>query len=244
MSVTARDIIRDALTEIGVYQPGESPNADDYALGLLRFQNQIDAWNAENLTLATNDRSTHTIASGTSQVTVGPTGDLVAARPTFITGVNYIVPGSSPQVEVPLGPMDDDSYASLSVKQLSSSLPTQYYFNPTSPNATFILWPVVNQSVTLAFYIPTANSAPVSLNTVMYGPPGYQEAFMYQLALRLCTPFSRQMPSTLLGMATEAYARMKRVNVEPGLLGVDQALAPSYGGAFNVITGNFSGSGR
>jgi hypothetical protein len=238
---TARDIIKDALTEIGVYQPGETISADDYALGLLRFQNQLDAWAADMLTLNVFDRATYTIPASSNTFTIGPTGTLIRQRPVWVQAVNYVVPGSSPPVEVPMGPMDDDSYANLSIKTLASSLPTQYYFNATMPDATMFVWPTPTQNVQLYLYLPTAIGQPATLNSSVTGPPGYQEAFMYQLALRLCNPFGRKIPDALPKLATEAYARMKRPNTEPGLLAVDQALVPSYGGAFNVLTGNMTG---
>mgnify|MGYP003339064418 FL=1 len=238
---TARDIITDALTEIGVYQPGESISADDYALGLKRLQNQLDAWAADMLTLNVFDRVTYVNPSNNNTITIGPTGTLVATRPVWMQAVNYIVPGSSPPVEVPMGPMDDDSFANLSIKTLQSSLPTQFYLNATMPNATVFIWPTPTQAVTLCFYMPILIDSPATLDAILTGPPGYQEAFMYQLAIRLCNPFGRKVPDTLPTMAREAYSRMKRPNTEPGLLAVDQALVPSYGGAFNVITGNMSG---
>ena len=35
---------------------------------------------------------------------------------------------------------------------------------------------------------------PATLDSILLGPPGYQDAFMYQLALRLCTPFAKTPP--------------------------------------------------
>jgi hypothetical protein len=239
----ARNIIRDALTEIGVLAQGEAPEAAWSQLALTRLQHQIDAWNADSLTLAVLRRQTFTLTSGANTVTIGQSGSptVSAPRPTWLQTVNYIVPGSSPEVEVTLAPYDRDSYASETIKELDNQLPTAYFYNATTLNGTLFFWPTVTQDVTIVLYYPQSATEPTSLMSDLIGPPGSQEAFMYQLAIRLCRPFGREIPSGLPEMAAEAYARVKRLNTQPGLLGVDAALVPSMGGAYNVLTDGYTG---
>lgn len=243
---TVRDIVIDALSEIGAYSPGESLSAADAAIGLRRFQSQLDSWAAERLTLSRQSRLAVTWPTSTSTQTIGPSGgDITAARPVWINELTYVVAGSSPAVEVPLGPMDQDSYANQSIKGLTSAYPLNYFYQtqPTSVLGELFLWPQPSQQLTLYLYAPVAIDVPITLEDTLYGPPGYQDAFMYQLALRLCTPFGAEVPPLLPKLAQEAWARMQRPNVDPGLVGVDTALVPTAGG-FNVLTGTFSSSGR
>lgn len=241
---TALAIITDAMVEIGAYAPGNTISAAHQQVGLTRFQNQLDSWQSDFLSLNLQDRLTFLLMSGTSTFTIGPSGNLVTTRPSYIEGVNYIIPGTSPATEVPMAPLNSDQYLAISQKALSNSLPQQYYYNQTATNGTMNIWPVVTQNVTLALYLEHGIDIPSALNTIVVGPQSYAEAFMYQLALRLCGPMSRPIPPALPTMAREAYARMQRPNVEPGILGIDQALvsASDGAGAFNVLTGTFSGS--
>lgn len=239
---TALSIITDALVEIGAYSPGATPSAAHQALGLLRFQNQLNAWQADALTLNLQTPNAFTLTSGTSEFTIGPTGDLAVTRPVFVEGVNYLIPGTTPDTEVPLAPMDNDQFLALSQKTLASSLPQMFHLNATMPNATMFIWPQVMQNVVLAIYLYAGIDVPAALNSSVTGPQGYQEAFMYQLALRLCGPMSRPMPDGLPEMATAAFARMKRPNVDPGIMGMDQALTPTYSSAFNILTGTMTGA--
>ena len=55
---TVRAIVSDAYREIGVIGINDTMDANLAALGLLRFQNQLDAWQAESLTLAVNAQLT------------------------------------------------------------------------------------------------------------------------------------------------------------------------------------------
>jgi hypothetical protein len=240
---TVNEIITSALIEIGAFDPVETVPAADAAFCLGRFQQQIDAWSADRLTIAVTNRVTFSLLSGTNTYTLGTGGQINTARPVWISGANYVVPGTSPAVESPLGQMDEDSYRSLSIKEQTSALPQQFYYRATTALGTLFFWPTVTQNVTIALYLPQGVDQPTALTASMIGPPGYQEAFMYQLALRLCTPYSRPVPPLLPKMAAEAYARMKSPNVAPGLLGVDRALVPGSGGAYNILSDNSTGWG-
>jgi hypothetical protein len=234
---TVRSVLTSALTEIGAFSPQTAPNTQDFDAALGYFQRQLDAWQADRLTLYKFTRTIYTLPSGTSTRTVGPTGQIVATgNPLFINGINYIVPGSSPSVETPMGRMDFDSYQTLSIKDLDSSLPTLWFFVPAATNGTLTFWPVVTQDVDIAIYIHFGVSVPTTINDTVEGPPGHLEAFHYQLALRLCTPFGRPTPELLPKFAAESYARIKRLNVSPGLLGVDAALVPHGSGSYNILS--------
>lgn len=241
---TARGICINALVEIGAYDVGEDPSADDIQIALARLQMLLQAWQAEKLTIGLNTRTTFTLSSGVNTRTIGPTGNIVTTtRPYDFTAVNYVIPGSSPAVETPMGRMDDDSYANLSIKSLSSALPTAWYYNQTVPDGTLFFWPTVNQNVTIALYIlePYLSGLEI-LTDNLVGPQGWSEAMMYQLALRLLTPFRINVADVPLipKLAIEAFDRIQRPNNQPGLLGVDQALVPTTGYGYNIYNNSYS----
>lgn len=243
---TARSIIQDAYLEIGVLAEGEPMGAALAQFGLLRLQNQIDSWGADRLTIAVSPRVPFTLPNGTSTLTIGPGGDINTSRPLWFTAINYISPGSSPAVETPLGQMDDASFAALSIKSLTSSLPQEFYYTPEAESdrtlGALFFWPTVTQNVSLAAYFPAAVGIPATLDAPMVGRAGYQEAFMYQLAMRLARPLGRPITDDLRQDAANAYATMTRPNNIPAILGVDAALAPTAGGAYNIYSDSSTGS--
>ena len=242
---TVRSLIYQALLEIGAVGQMDTPSANDEQIALTRFQNQLDAWQAEALTLAVNARLTFTVPSGTNTFTIGPTGDVVAQRPVWIEAMNYVVPGSSPEVETIMAPMNDDQYDVLSIKSLSSALPTQFYYNTsfTTLLGSMFVWPTPSQNVKTYIYVKQGAGVPVNVTDTVIGPAGYAEAFIYQLALRLVTPFAKSLTDLPLlpKLAAESYARVKRSNNAPGLLGVDAALVPTSGGAYNILNDTNTG---
>ncbi len=243
---TVRSICADALMEIGVLAPGESMSAENGAVALKRVQHMLGAWQADRLTLAVQTRTTFTLTSGTSTVTLGPSGATVTmTRPVWIDGCAYVIPGSSPAVEVPIAIMDRDQYAATTIKALTSSLPTQCFYQTalTGVLGSLYFWPQVTQNVTIALYAPQGIGVPTTLDDVLGGPDGYQEAFMYNLAVRLLTPFGQNPQEFPLlvgpdGFAAKAMQAIRRANTMPGLLGVDPALSHGCGGGYNYLTDN------
>ena len=241
---TARAILTDALLEIGVGAPGETVGAEIMQAALRYFQRQLNAWQADELSLAVSNRVTYTLPAGTQSSTIGPTGDIVTQRPVFIQQINYLVPGATPPVEVPMGSMDDQQFQNLSIKTLTSALPTQYYYQTsiTGANGSIQWWPVVTQDVGLALYLQAGVSEPTTLDTVLTVPPAYTDAFHYDLAYRLCGPLGRPIPEQLPSLRQQALMMMKRPNLDPGLLGVDSALNPGFGAGYNVLSDQTAGS--
>ncbi len=244
---TCRTICKNALIEIGACAQGETPSAGDLQNAFYGLQRQLDAWQADALTLAVQAREVFTVTSGTSEVTIGVGGDIVAMRPVFVDGINYIIPGSSPEVEVPIGPMDRDQYMALSIKELQSQLPLASFYQTSIDTVlgTIFLWPQVSQDVDIAIYYPKGVGVPATVDDVLIGPPGYLEGFHYQLSERLLIPFAvgnQLVISQVKEMSREAYARLKRPNTQPGLMGVDAALMPMSGGAYNVLSDGYTGS--
>jgi hypothetical protein len=237
---TVRAIVSDAYLEIGVLPPGQSMSASLAALGLLRFQQLLDAWQADRLSMAVQARTTFTLTSGSSSVTLGPSGADVTIAPTplWLDTVNYVNPGSSPAQEVPIGIMPRDTYAALSIKELGSALPLQCFYqrSNTTDIGTLFFWPQVTQNVEIVLYSPQGIGVPTTLDSVVTGPPGYQRAFLCDLAFDLCAPTGTTMPDALPAKRSAAKQAMQRPNVLPGLLGVDPAVTQGSGAGYNILS--------
>jgi hypothetical protein len=242
---TCRVLLQDALQEIGVGNPGEALDPNDVQLGLRIFARMLNAWAADIQTIAVTDKVGYTVPAGTSAVTIGVGGDIDRQRPVFIDSINYVIPGTSPEVEVPMGAMTDQQFEALSIKGLSSQYAVQYYYQTsiTSGLGTLTLWPVPSQDLKLYLYLDTAvQYDSLTLATDLKVPPGYQDGIHYDLAYRCCGPFGRPIPDGLPQLRMDALKVLKRPNEEPPLLSVDQALVPGYGGAYNVLSDLFTGS--
>jgi hypothetical protein len=240
-----RSIITDALVELGINTPGTTPAAGPMATGLLRIQNMIDAAAANRLTLSMQLRTTFVLTSGTSSVQVGTGQTVNIVAPLWVNHLKYLVPGSSPGVEVPIGQMDEDAFAALSIKDLPSALPIQSFYQTNLSDAfgTLFFWPKVTANVSIVLYTPQAIEVPATLDTDLIGPAGYQDWFMYGLAERLITPLGVNPADVPLlpGLAARAWTNMTRPNIKPGVLSVDAALVGG-GSGYNILSDQMQGS--
>lgn len=237
---TVRAVVTDAYMELGVIAPGQALSPGLGALGLLRFQNMLDAWQADRLNLAVQVRTTFTLPSGTSEVTLGPSGADVTVSPTpvWLDTVNYVNPDSDPEQEMPVGIMDRDTYAALSIKELGSALPLQCFYqrSNTTGLGTLFVWPQVTQDVDMVLYSPQGVGVPTSLNSTVTGPPGYVRAFTFDLAFDLVAPTGTPMPDSLPMKLADAKQTMQRPNVIPATIGVDPALTNRTSCGYNILS--------
>lgn len=235
-----RAICTRSLVELGILSPGATMSAALAETALDSIQGMIDAWAANRLTLSMQLRTVFTMPSGQSTIQIGPGAAVNIARPVWINTINYINPGSSPAQETMIGQMDQDAFAALTIKALSSALPLQSFYqqNLSDSLGTLFLWPQVNQDVEIVIYTAQGIAVPATLDTDLIGPPGYRDAFMYGLAWRLVTPLAVAMDSVPLleGLAARAWTTMTRPNISPGVMTVDAALVPSSGAGYNVLS--------
>ncbi len=246
---TVRAICTNALTEIGAIASGETPEATDIQTALTWLQMLLDGWPTERATMAVQKQVGFNLTSGTSTVTVGPGGTVnTPFRPVWLDTVNYVNPGSSPEQEVPVGIMTPDVYAALTIKQLASALPQECFYQTTNDTVlgTLFFYPQVTQTVKIYLYFPAGIAIPTDFSDTLLMPQGYLPAMHFQLSEMLLTPFGVKDPAIVSKVETNSnrfYAQMKRQNLQPGQKGVDPALAPMAGGAYNVLSDTYSGFG-
>jgi len=207
------DVIADALRELGVLAAGEVATADDANSGLLALNRLVDQWAAEELQIYQTTRTTWSIVSGTSSYTLGTGGNINIARPVFIDHINFQNTGSSPTIEYQMSPLTDDAYSRIPIKTITAPFPTSYYYNPTYPTGTVILWPVPT-STTLqgVLYAPQAVAEFAGLTTAITLPPGYRRMLVKNLAVELAPSYERPVMSKLDEQARESKSIVKRAN--------------------------------
>ena len=194
---------------------------------------------AERLQLYSQARTVFNIVSGTGVYTVGTGGTVNVVRPVYIDSVAFQDTSPTLTTEYPLSSLTNDAYDGIVLKTITSPFPTAYFYNPTFPLGTLTLWPKPT-STTLqgCLYSPVAVPSFPALTTVVSLPPGYEEYLTTTLALRLATPYGRQIDPSLRERQMEARAIVKRSNTVLQDLSFDAgALQGSNRGAWSIYTG-------
>src|ERR1700675_1260380 len=131
------------MQEIGALASGESATTDDQSWVLQKLQRRIDTYNAVRTMIYANFFQQFTLVANLSPHTIGPTGTFaVNQRPVEIPSIAVLLNSSIPNVEVELNRRDKDWWALNRVKKLTSTFPTDYYYEPDWPNGSIFFWPV------------------------------------------------------------------------------------------------------
>lgn len=244
-SVSALDLIKEALMEIGAYSQGETPSAEDAAFGLSKLNRALDSWSAKKLNLYNVDFNSYTLTPSLQPHTIGPTGATftVAQRPVRIENAAIIINTSSPNVRCPLNIRNDDWWANLRVRDVMTSLPTDVYYSPSWPNGSLYLWPVPTLAYGIELETWTLLSQIPNLTTTISLPPGYQDALTYTLALTLCPAFAKPADPVLVAAWQKAMQIIQSVNSTAPLMTTRDFGMPRAGPErpyFNYLTGGFS----
>lgn len=238
--MTYRDIIRDALTEIGVLAQGDALPDGDAVFARGKLRRLLDAWNAEQLAVYCQTFATFTLEPGLSPHTIGPAADsptwTVTQRPVSIAGLSLVLEGG---IYTPITLRDAQWWQAQTLPGMETSIPTDCYYEPAWPLGRLYFWPVPTVAYDVEIQTRVLLSE-VDFDTEFSLPPGYQSALTDTLAEQLCASFGRPGNADLSQRAAKARAIVWRNNgVTPRLQTQDCGMPSRAGGRFNYRNGQF-----
>lgn len=231
---TVRHLIMDAMREIGV--PGaeqETLEPEDGELGLRYINRMVNAFQADRLILYTVTRQIFPLISNQQTLTIGPDGEVDRVRPIWIAA-GMVTPVGD-EVQIPLDIYTRAQWYAEPLKTLTQDWPRGVFYEPTNPLGTLTFWPIPTTAASVDLAIPEALAVPATLDTILAFPPGYDEAWMLNLAKRLCRPFSRPVTADLREDARAALAVVKRLNDEGPPPAISDVALTGRGG-YNIRT--------
>lgn len=218
ITVTALQLITAAMQEIGALAGGETPSNDDQAWVLQKLQRLIDRYNADRTKIYNVGFQTFTLPASTQPITMGPGAQFdMNQRPVEIPSIGLMLLNTDPQVKLYLNRRDQAWWAANRVPQLTSTLPTDYYYSPDWPNGNLYLWPIPTQVNDLLIEMRTVlaeitayqgNGGTFSL------PPGYWDAVVYSLAVEISPSFQKPVGPDLRLAKDEAVRTITMNNVK------------------------------
>lgn len=210
----ANALVMSSLRLIGVISSGEVPEISEANDGLMVLNQMIDAWNADRLAIFTTGSTDFPFVNGQQSYTLGTGGDFNMTRPARIDSMSTILL-SNPDtpVELPLAMYTVDEWQTqIPVKEVNSTFPQICYDDDGFPLRTLKFWPIPQQGNSVRIYSWQPLALASTLQTTVVLPPGYAEAFRYNLAVRLAAEFAAPVSATVAAIATESLARLKTMN--------------------------------
>jgi hypothetical protein len=194
----------------------------------------IDSWSNEGLMIyGVTQEAPITLTPGTSIYPIGSSG-VLTTRPMSILSAS--VQDSSGR-EYPLRVLSPEEYAAIHNKALQSR--PHSIFDPGGyPNRALVLYPVPAAAGYLNLFTKRPLELLDSLDSTVSFPPGYEEALIYNGAVRLAPEYGRTVSQEVALVAVESKASLKRSNYRPGLLKIKDVPAGSCG-VYNIVTGEY-----
>lgn len=232
---TAQTIIDRALRLIGAIASGESPTTAESNDGLVSLNAMISSWQTDKLNVFAFVDTAFTLSAGDGSYTVGPSGNFnLTPRPVKIEAC--FVRNSS--IDYPVELIDKNRWYGIPDKTTESDLPMYAYYEPTLSTGTLLLSPVPNAANNLHIITWTSLSELAALSTTITLPPGYERALAYNLAIEIAPEYEKQPSQSVVMIAAESKAAIKRANIRPMLAVPDLAYAVS-GQRPNIIADSY-----
>lgn len=248
VSALASDIAQGALEEIGVLAQGEVLTAAHLSVAMPRLQRWIDQVNARRELIFSMSFLQFTLTAGggsgpNKAHTIGPGGDFaLALRPVKIVGANFILnstssnPIDSPVIRI----MDADWWQRNPTKSLQSSITTHLYYDPATPLGNINFWPICNVSNPVRLEVWNSLAQPINAQSSLALAPGYWDAAVLSLAIKLCPVFTRPVSPDLRTDWNKAMRIIEANNNKPPRIDTDMGSPNNRKGGrpdFNFLTG-------
>jgi len=237
--VTAQQIITASMRKLAIAKSGETLSTQELADGLEVLQTMLRAWSAVKIAVFASVEESFTLGVGTASYTWYSGGTFNSVRPHKVTGA-YVQ--DSDGYSHPVRIISEGLYRSFALKATSgrpSSIFPLYGF----PYVTVYLYPVPNAAESLhvdSLKPFTETSSFDALGSTLSFPVYYEEAIIYNLAIRLAPEYGKTVPAEVVAIATRSYDNLITLNasnqVEPIIISVP-ASHPAAGYDINSDTG-------
>lgn len=259
--MTGTVICTDALRQIGVIRPGQTPNADALQDCYRQLNMLVKEWSIQRWTCKVTERKVLSLVNGQAEYVIGPSGTLVISpRPTTLDYCTVIQTFPNGTItEYPIIMATEQQWAQrVSQKNLAVSPASLVYVRYTIPNITIQVYPVPTASGSTVYSIGIYYAAQlvefVGITDDVALQPGFEEALVKNLAKKIFPMFvlnnklGHSMGSATLARnyemikleADRALGHIKSINAENPEMACSAALDDGYGW-YNIYGDTYAG---
>jgi hypothetical protein len=223
-------ILYPALRKAGItLGPQRTPSPAQYQDALEEANRLISSLSTDRLFIFTIARYEYPL-TGAKTFTIGidPQGQTVAdlngPRPLQIDAANIIY--SVPEIRRPLALLTDLQWRGIVVQDIANTIPYALYDDYAYPLSTLYIYPQPVPGYILELFIWQQVPAFVTPGDMVVLPPGYEDALVLNLAVRLGPHFQRPVDPDVRNDAQKALLRIESINAPRPVLAIP-LLGPS-----------------
>ena len=230
---TVQDLIAGSLRLANILGEGQVASGEQADNALTTLNDLVQSWNLESLLLYGTFASTGTFVSGQSTYSIGAGGNFNVDRPTRISAMYQDYQG----VSFPITETTYDEYALISLKTLPNPITRFFVYLNDYPLGRLIFWPVPASTSVVTINYDRVISEFTSLATTLSLPPGYSRALRANLAMELCPEYGKEPSPSLVRVAKESKAELRRANWTQASVEFDSALTGARSGLGGMASG-------
>lgn len=228
------DQINGALRLIGQLAEGETPSPETSADALTAFNQMLDSWSTERLSIFSTQDQVFTWPANQISRTLGPSGDFVGLRPVLLDDSTFF---NYNNLSYPMTFINQDQYNAIALKTVTSTFPQVMFVNMTMPDIEMYVYPVPTNALEMHFISVQELTQATSLATTLVIPPGYLRAFRYCLACELAAEFGVEPPPSVKRTAEVAKRNIKRINNPNDVMSLPYSMVGRRKNNFNIFNG-------
>lgn len=227
---TVLQIGYDALYLCRAVGVDQTLTAQEGADVLRTFNDLVENWSTQKLAVYGQANQTFNTVANQKVYTIGTGGDFSTDRPVRIGNYAYssLPVGASQPVTFPCTQITQDEYNLIAVKDQTQEYPSNFLYVNSYPLGAITFWPVPSQVTPVTFSIDRILAQATSLGATISFPPGYVEAFKYNLAIRLAPLLGQPVTDDVKSMAVSSLADIKRANKRTPVLRYDAAISQPW----------------
>ena len=241
-NIKCRDLLYIAFRESRVLKRPQGLNSDSELMdGLIFLNQQIDYWSARGCYSWTTNFQEFTLTPNHQPTLIGPglapPDFALDPRPVGIVSANVILPGNT-TTDVQITIRDNAWWAAKSVKNMTSTFPTDLYYEPDVPNGQLWFWPIATTGYDVRLETQVQLGQFSTLDDCFIAPPAYQGAVTLTLAEQLVDIWGTEMPLNLARRAMKARDALQSNNfLPPRIASADWGTSSRTRADFNYMTG-------
>ena len=182
--MTVDDIIKSALTKLGVIPIGETVPTEFTAMALTEINALIQLWAAEGLNVHVLTEGTFNLVVGQASYTIGASANFNVRRPVEIISGEVTFSGITDPLEVFSSLFRYDAYATH-----PSGRPSELYYDPTIANGLVKFYLTPDQIYSLHMRSVTSLASFSASTETIVLPPEYELFLSTNLAAHLIPTF-------------------------------------------------------
>ncbi len=221
---TLKELINTAMRKPGILAAGEEASPEEFRDVKAELMRMIDTWRLEELMVYVNTIEQFSLQPGAAAYAIGDGAAWDTPRPVKIP---YATIKDGAGGSFPLVALTSAEYSQLGHKG-SVGRPRAFYYQPSMPIGE-VRFDKIPDDPTVELVLSQPLTLPEQLTDTISFPPGYEDALIYNLAVRICPDFGKTASNELVGLAVGSKRLIKNTNAQVPTLKIEHGVRPVLG---------------